>query len=183
MKKKTAVVVLCVCFVLCMSVSMQVQGKAEDAFVVEEEVIIGGEDPQESKIHSIPAVLSNEISEPEKNASELKEEKEAPQKKNSKRQEEDQEQETTVSTNSVASVFRVPVRRQQTKQKKQDMNEQEAEEQEVQEHGMTEELSTPIPEQEPGEKEENSWWMLIIAGFFCLGGCISVFLRWKGRKN
>ena len=180
MKKKTTFVLLCVCFCLCISDAMWIQGKAEDAFIVEEEVIIGGETSPGGKEQSIPSVLPSGGANPEPPVSDVGVEKPVRPKKSIKQEtvmEEKEEQETPISINSVPPVFRVPVRRQQ------ELKAEVKEEQEVEEQEVAEVSVVTSPEQAPKEKTENPWWMLVIAGVFCLGGCISVFLQRKNRKN
>lgn len=186
MKKKSAFVLLCVCFCLCIFGIMGIQGKAEDAFIVEEEVIIGGEDSPGGKEQGVPAALPSGGTVPEKTFSGVEVEKSVRPKKSAKQEnvmKENEEQETTISINSVPPVFQVPVRRQQAEQVKQVTVAEETEGDKVEEDSIKEEPVSPQVEQEAEEKNKNPWWMLVLAGVFCFGGYISVFLRGKSRKN
>lgn len=186
MKKKTTFVLLCVCFCLCISDAMWIQGKAEDAFIVEEEVIIGGENSSGEKEQSIPSALPNGVAVSEKPVSDLEVGNSVQPEKTTKKENEIKEnegQEIPVSVNSVPPVFRVPVRRRQSEQVKQVTDAEESEGHKVEEDSITEEPVSPQVEQEAEGKNKNSWWMLGLAGVFCFGGYISVFLQRKNRKN
>ena len=186
MKKKTVFVLLCVCFCLCMSGIMGIQGKAEDAFIVEEEVIIGGENSPGGKEQSIPPALPNEAAVPEKTVLDLEVESPVQPEKSTKKEnviKENEGQEMPVSVNSVPPVFQVPVRRRQSEQVKQVTDAEESEGHKVEEDSITEEPVSLQVEQEAEGKNKNPWWMLGLAGVFCFGGYISVFLQRKNRKN
>ena len=180
MKKKSAFVLLCVCFCLCIFSIMGIQGKAEDAFIVEEEVIIGGEDSPGGNEQGIPAALPSGGTVPEKTGSDVEVEKSVRPKKSAKQEKvmkENEEQETTISVNSVPPVFQVPVRRQQAEQIKQVTKAEETEGHKAEEEGITEEPVSLLAEQEVGGKNKNTWWMLVAAGVFLLGGYIRIFIR------
>ena len=191
MKKETKKRCLCLfgLVVLCLSGVFRVQIKAEDAFVVEEQAIIGGDawqgETQPVDPFFSPAVAPTEEQKKYEKAaptlSEIPETEEATV--SSERVRKNSVSENSISENSVSQnmiaksspppVFQVPDLKQTEKKMKSQpekfMRNQTASE-ETQE-SLQREISQP--------HRKNPWWLLVISAVFFLGGCAR--LVWKCR--
>ena len=187
MKKETKKRCLCLLAlaVLCLSGVFCVQIKAEDAFVVEEEAIIGGdawqgatpevapESPQpehpaeEQDKHEVSAPVSSAITKNSKKA----ESGDSAKKKSEQEAvtvSPDSISENSVSQNkivksSASPIFRVPDGKQNA-------------------FGETEDsLRTEVPQTQLQKK--NPWWLLVISAAFFLAGCARLVWRRRERRK
>ena len=171
--------------VFCIIGLFSVQTLAEDAFVVEEEAIIGGEPVQEDAAPVIPESQRPEVSLP------AIEKKPAPPKK-TKEQEIVKEpapepdpvpiSENSVSYNHAKPLFRVPKQKKEAKlpKKKEVLDERD----EKKETEFGQKTIPKEPETEKVPEQRMSWCLLGLGGGFFLGGCVRVVQRVKkGKKN
>ncbi len=158
-------VLVCLCLFMMYSSS----ARADDAFVVEEEAVIG---TQESVTESLPVVP---VQQPVAVKEESKEQKPVAVKEESKEQKtvrkEEEKQEETISQNTPVPAFQVPARRQQTKVEEEPGQEAQ---QETPSEAVAEEQQEDMPR--PRQKEV-SWWFPVISGFFLLFGIVRIVHR------
>lgn len=172
--------------VFCMIGVFSVQTRAEDAFVVEEEAVIGGESVQE---------MTPSVAEPVQRPAAPEEKKAAMPKKSKASKKIENESETggaqapvsvsenVVSQNSVSTPFRIPERKQETRSKEEDADRQK--EMQSREHAIPEEkhASPKETEAEVLPVQEPPWWLLGVGGVFFLGGCARIAWRVVGRNR
>lgn len=159
---------------VCSSMLFFVQTTAKDAFVVEEEVIIGTQEQTEiASPVSVPPSVPVEEGTKETAKQEIK--KKEPENISEKAAEESE----TVSQNSSAPIFQVPVRRETIKQKPVPVIVEEEPEKEIvpEELESIGEQSEPVeePMKEPARK--SSWWLLAVGGVFFLSGIARILHR------
>ncbi|MBO5241080.1 MAG: hypothetical protein J6B19_00260 [Lachnospiraceae bacterium] len=162
--------------VFCLVGAFSVQSRAEDAFVVEEKAVIGGEESAEPA----PPVQRPEVSK------EPIEKKTAPPKKIKADKITEQEterieesnpvsvsknavSENTVSQNSVSLPFQIPVRKQVSKPEKKAVNKDEIK--------FREQILPEEPEPEEVQKQSVPGWIFVLGVVFFLCGCIRVVRR------
>ncbi len=156
--------------------------KADDAFVVEEEAVIGGEEAD----MTLPQVQVQTPPQPE-----LPEEAEKPIVKTTKKGEfsskatqtdEQTEKPETISQNSQAPIFQVPVRR-KNEDKNGETIQGEMEDmtfgESVAEETKTLENEEPVQRTEPvaASKHEGPLWLLLVGGVFLIAGIIRILYR------
>lgn len=207
MKKKTRIVVLCAGVALCMSVSWRTHVRADNAFVVEEEAIIGGESLQEGQgqteapVQVPPPAVQEPIVE-QKHVGDGSKSRAMKEKKAEETEEEtteeaskvEKENETgtaaSVSQNTGAPVFRVPIHKSETEVPEEKIEErdlQQPNEEEAQEEILhtSEPHSESVTETEnpSASRNQNPWWVLTVGGVFFLGGCVRFLWRIRGTKG
>lgn len=182
MKKETKKRCLCLfgLVVLCLSGVFCAQIKAEDAFVVEEEAVIGGDAAQEEAQPITPVIAPSEVPEvsPPADTKVSKKPKKAEGIEKPVIVSRNSISENSVSQNMIAKnspppVFQVPVRKQVENQPK---NQPEKSILNQTEPGETEEL---LQRELPQPQRKNPWWLLVISAVFFMGGCAR--LAWKRR--
>jgi len=144
-----------------------VQGKATDAFVVEESAVIGAPEPEEP---AVPVFVQPPV--PEQQPEQPGE----PAKENIEKQpqQEPVKEPETVSCNTVQPAFQVPVRRKDTTEPEIPFEKPEPEELEPEPPGAEEVMSK--------ETEKNYTWILLaVSGIFLLGGIIRILQRLRIR--
>lgn len=172
--------------VFCLIGAFSVQSRAEDAFVVEEKAIIGGEESGE------PAPpVAGQVQRPEVSKEPI-EKKTAPPKKIKADKITEQEterieesnpvsvsknavSENTVSENRVSLPFQTPVRKQVSKPEKKAVNKDEIK--------FREQILPKEPEPEEVPKQSVPGWIFGLGVVFFLCGCIRVVRRVGNRKN
>lgn len=173
--------------VFCLIGAFSVQSRAEDAFVVEEEVIIGGEERsadatppvttpvQRPEVSKEPAEKKTTAPKRSKTGKETEQETERSEESNSVSVSENEVSENTVSQNSMSPPFRTPVRKQITKQEKKAVNKD----------GLKprEQILSEEPEPEAVSKQSVLWWIFGMGVVFFLCGCIRVLRRVENRKS
>lgn len=172
--------------VFCLVGAFSVQSRAEDAFVVEEKAVIGGEESAEPAPPVAEPVQRPEVSK------EPIEKKTAPPKKIKADKITEQEterieesnpvsvsknavSENTVSQNSVSLPFQTPVRKQVSKPEKKAVNKEEIK--------FREQILPEEPEPEEVQKQSVPGWIFGLGVVFFLCGCIRVVRRIGNRKN
>ena len=165
MKNKIGEILLAELFLIAVFVflAFSVQGKAKDAFVVEEKAVIGA--PEEPAEPAPPA-----YEQPPAPPQQAKEPAEPVKEKVVKQPEkEPMEEDETVSMNTVQPAFQVPVRRKDAPEP---------------------EIPVEKPGPEPAEAEEvmpketeknDTWILLVISGLFCVCGMIRILQRLRIR--
>ncbi|MBQ8527300.1 MAG: hypothetical protein IJ429_02385 [Lachnospiraceae bacterium] len=187
-KTEKAVVLFCLITVCFLSPFLR-EIKAEDAFIVEEEAIIGGESTGESApapapdsvfpipVPVLPTPAPLVSTPPQKDISqEVMPQEVLPQKGDSRSKgSEKQDNDGTISQNSTVPVFRIPVKRPDAeKDVAQDVREIKTEQ-------RPERETAAKTEEKP--QEDNPWWLLAAGGIFFLGGCIRILWRAGGRAS
>ena len=164
-------VLVCLCLLMLYSSSV----KADDAFVVEEEAVIG---TQESVAESAPAESAPAVSVQQPVVPKEVPTEPAKQEKTIVRKEPGKQQET-ISQNTPTPSFYVPVRRKTagagtiiTKREESDAVPKLPSEPKQEE---TEEL--PEEEKSQPQQKEVSWWLPIISSFFLLSGIARIVYR------
>ncbi len=182
MKKKTATVLLCAGLAICLSGYFCAQVKADDAFIVEEEVFIGGESLQEEGQVALPVQMP-EVPPPAVHEPTARQEQLKPVEESGTQKEMAPVSQNSISQNHLAPVFRVPVRRNEAevsaREEEKSLQSPESEEKEVQ---LPEEVHTSEPEIPSSPAEHDPWWMIAAGGIFFLGGCARLVWRVRGRK-
>lgn len=178
--------------VFCLIGAFSVQSRAEDAFVVEEEVIIGGEERsadatppvagppvttpvQRPEVSKEPAEKKTTAPKRSKTGKETEPETERSEESNSVSVSENEVSENTVSQNSMSPPFRTPVRKQITKQEKKAVNKDGIK--------PREQILSEEPEPEAVSKQSVLWCIFGMGVVFFLCGCIRVLRRVGNRKN
>lgn len=184
MKKKTATVLLCAGLAICLSGYFCAQIKADDAFIVEEEVFIGGESLQEGDGQVSLPVQMPEVPPPTVQETTTRQEQVKPVEESGTKTEKTPVSQNSISQNHLAPVFQVPVRRSEAEvsareQEEKSLQPPEFEEKEVQ---PPEEVHTSESEIPPSPAERDPWWMIAVGGIFFLGGCARLVWRVRGRK-
>ena len=171
--------------VFCFIGAFSVQSRAEDAFVVEEEVIIGGEERsadatppvttpvQRPEVSKEPAEKKTAAPKRSKTGKETEQETERSEESNSVSVSENEVSENTVSQNSMSPPFRTPVRKQITKQEKKAVNKDGIK--------PREQILSEEPEPEAVSKQSVLWCVFGMGVVFFLCGCIRVLRRVGNR--
>ena len=168
----------------CLAGFFSVQIRADDAFVVEEQAVIGGEEAEAAppatgpvQTPKMPREATGKAGAPaKKSRMDKKAEKEPESKEEPVSVSGNAVSENTVSQNKVSPPFRTPVRKQKTK---------------PEENGADKKKEIKTGEQTAAEKEKQEeraqlpapWWLLGVGVVFFLCGCTRVARRAAKRKK